>query len=235
MIDISRWIHQFFIKNALAVFVVMVMFGSGLFPEYAAAQDVEEKAYSVGLRVGNLFEVDDAPVNSMPMVVCYVRRKLNPSWSAVLSLDSFAFDVKGASDFLGEHNVKDQEFLGKMSLITASMEYVLCQKIKSLPIQPYVQAGVGIGFVDFDEDDSDSVAGDGQADIEIDADGEVEVVPTISLGVRYPFMSWWYFDAGTRFDYHITQWTIKDRHSGREVHINHFSALGAYAGFGVDF
>ena len=71
--------------------------------------------------------------------------------------------------------------------------------------------------------------------IDIDTDGHLEVVPTVSLGIRYAIRSQWFIDAGTRFDYHINHWTIKDRNSGREVYINQFSALGVYAGFGVNF
>lgn len=235
MTDISCWIHQFFVKNVSAAFVVMLVFGSILFPGHVSAQDAEDKIYSVGLRVGNLFEVDDAPVNSMPMVVCYVSKRLDSSWNAVLSLDSFVFEVEGISDVLGSQIVSETEALGKMSLITASMEYVLCHQINSLPIQPYLLAGVGIGFADFEVDNDDSFAGGSQFDIDIDTDGKVEVMPTVSLGIRYALKTKWFIDVGTRFDYHISHWTIKDRNSGREVRINHFHALGAYAGFGVNF
>ena len=235
MFDMSCWIHQCFIKRASITFVMMVVLGFAFFPDHVSARETGEKTYSVGLRVGNLFEIDDIPVNSMPMVVCYVRRKLDSSWSALLSLDSFVFDVDESTDFSGIHIAEDTEASAKMSLITASLEYVLCQKIKSMPLQPYIQAGVGIGFVDFEIDDADPESGGGESGIDIDTDGHLEVVPTVSLGIRYAIRSQWFIDAGTRFDYHINHWTIKDRNSGREVYINQFSALGVYAGFGVNF
>ncbi len=227
--------NKVFLKNIAIAFLLTVVLGSGLFPDYVSAQEAADKTYAVGMRVGNLFEIDDVPVNSMPMVVCYVRRSLDSSWGALLSLDSFVFDVDDIADVMGSQTPDEMEALGKISLITVSMEYVLCQKINSLPIQPYAQAGIGIGFADFDVDNPDDTAGGGQFDIDIDTNGKVEFVPTVSLGIRYAFKSKWFIDAGTRFDYHISHWTIKDRKSGREVRINHFNALGAYAGFGVNF
>jgi hypothetical protein len=235
MIDISCRIHQSFLKNAAAVFAAIIVIGSGFCPDPVSAREIEDKTYAVGMRVGNLFEVDDIPVNSLPMVVCYVSRRLDSSWSAVLSLDSFVFDVEETADVLGLPTAEETEAFGKMSLIAASLDYVLCQEVNSFPIQPYVQAGVGIGFADFEIDDMDSGDGGSKLDIDIDTDGKVEVVPTVSLGMRYAFKSRWFFDAGTRFDYHISHWTIKERNSGREVRIDHFTALGAYAGFGVNF
>lgn len=229
------WVDRLFSRNAVATFVVFIMLGSGCFPDHVSARDAADKTWAIGMRAGNLFEVDDAPVNSMPMVVCYVSKKLDRSWSAELSLDSFVFDVEDIEDVLNSHSLGEVEAFGKMSFITASLNYVLCREIKSLPIQPYVQAGVGIGFVDFEVDDPDDTAGGEQFDIDIDTDGRVEVVPTVSLGIRYAFKSQWFFDAGTRFDYHVSHWTIKDRNSGREVRINNFTALGAYTGFGVNF
>ena len=243
MNEILYRVYQFPLKNVLRGFskidailiALIIVIGPGLFPDNVSASETAETRYAVGMRVGNLFEVDDIPVNSMPLVVCYVRRSLDPSWSAVLSLDSFVFEVDHVSDILGLATTDKTEALGKMSLLTASLEYVLCQQIKSLPLQPYIQAGLGIGFADFEIDDADSPAGGVDPDIDIDTDGKVEVVPTISLGLRYAFMSRWFFDAGGRFDYHVSHWTIKDRTSGRKNRIDHFSALGVYAGFGVNF
>ena len=228
--------HHLVLKNAAIAGLLIVLLGAGFLPGHAFAGETEEKTYAVGMRAGNLFEVDDIPVNSLPMVVCYVSKRLDRSWNAVLSLDSFVFEAEGLAGALGIQTAAETEALGKMSLLTASMEYIVCDQIHSLPIQPYLQAGVGIGFADFEVDDDDAAAaGSGAFDIDIDTDGTLEVVPTVSLGIRYALKSKWFIDAGTRFDYHISHWTIKDRISGREVRINDFSALGAYAGFGVNF
>ncbi|MEZ4579586.1 MAG: hypothetical protein R2875_16720 [Desulfobacterales bacterium] len=172
---------------------------------------------------GNLFEVD-IPVNSMPLVVCYVRRSLDPSWSAVLSLDSFVFEVDHVSDILG-HATTDKtkrHWVTKMSLLTASLEYVLCQQIKSLPLQPYIQAGLGIGFADFEIDDADSPAGGVGPGHRYrhgwQGGGCSDDKPWTALCVYVAMV----FDAGGRFDYHVSHWTIKDRTSGRKNRIDHF-------------
>jgi len=43
-----------------------------------------------------------------------------------------------------------------------------------------------------------------QYNIKTEADDDVEIMPTVSAGIRYVSESRWFFDAGARFDYHIS-------------------------------
>ena len=231
MTVISSLMSQRVSRIMAAIILLMAICAAGISPEEARAEENKDQIYNIGLRAGNLFEVKHAPVNSMPMVSFYVRREVNDSWGAVLSLDSYVFDIKNTGGILGIPTEKESKASGEMSMITASVDHVFFKDVSCF--QPYVQAGLGLGFVDFDDKDNVSSAGGAPYNIKTEAKDDMEVVPTLSIGTRYMTGSRWFLDAGARFDYHVSGWKIKDRVSGGSVSIDNFYALGAYLGFGV--
>ncbi len=221
-------------KFALTAMLIAIL-GAGMRPINARAQDAlakdaRENLYMIGLQAGNLFQVNDAPIDSMPLVSLYVGRQLSQSLSAVLSLDSFVFDIENTGERLSIPTVGETSAEGRTTFLTPSLNYIF-GRIGS-PLQPYIRAGVGIGFTDFDNEDDSQNENGTPYDIRTNSGEDVEFMPTVSAGIRYDIKSGWFLDAGARFDYHINNWKIEDRVSGRALRIDNFSAMGAYIGFG---
>lgn len=83
------------------------------------------------------------------------------------------------------------------------------------------------------DDTQGAVAGGGQYDIKTDPD--TEYILALALGLRYLLGKNWEAEIAGRYSYHIADWKVTDRISGKVSSIDDYTTNGFYLGVGFRF
>jgi hypothetical protein len=193
------------------------------------AQDLNDQKFAIGIR-GGTFLGDGEPSNDLPMFGIYGRYNWSEKWNMSLSLDYLSGDFERPYKLLGIDSTTelDSDMTNIIITIWGEREFSL----KSQKLKPYIAGGIGIGLVDVD-DLSGNVSGGGQFDIK--TDGGIEFIPALAVGLRYLFGERWEAEIAGRYNYHIADWDVEDRISGKSDSLDNYSTYGFYLGLGFQF
>jgi hypothetical protein len=184
------------------------------------AQDPYDQKFAVGIR-GGTFLSDGEPSNDLPMLGLYGRYKWNEEWHFGLSLDHLSGDFERPYKLLSITSTDelDADMTNIIITLWGEREFIPDGK-KSQKLRPFIAGGLGIGLVDAD-DVSGTVAGGGQFNIETDAG--TEFIPALAVGLRYLFGESWETEIVGRYSYHIADWDVEDRISGKSDSVDNYS------------
>ena len=192
-------------------------------------EDLYDQKFAIGIR-GGTFLADGEPSNDLPMFGIYGRYNWSEKWNLGLSLDYLSGDFERPYKLLGIDSTTELDSDMTNIIITIWGEREL--SLKSQKLKPYIAGGIGIGLVDAD-DLSGDVSGGGLFDIK--SDGGTEYIPALAVGLRYLFRKRWEAEITGCYSYHIADWDVEDRISGKSDSIDNYSTYGFYLGLGFRF
>ncbi|MHC4792330.1 MAG: outer membrane beta-barrel protein, partial [Planctomycetota bacterium] len=197
-----------------------------------SAQDLNDQKFQIGFR-GGTFLADGEPANDLPMFGIYGRYNWSEKWHFGLSLDYLSGDFERPYKLLGITSTDelDADMTNIIITLWGEREFIPDGK-KLQKLRPFIAGGLGIGLVDAD-DVSGTVAGGGQFNIETDAG--TEFIPALAVGLRYLFGERWEAEIAGRYSYHIADWDVEDRISGKSDSVDNYSTYGFYLGLGFRF
>ena len=213
----------------LLVTVMIIAIGICGAASISFSQDLNDQKFQMGVR-GGVFLADGEPANDLPMFGIYGRYNWSEEWHFGLSLGYLSGDFERPYKLLGITSTDELDANMTNIIITVwgEREFILDGE-KSQKLRPFIAGGFGIGLVDVD-DVSGTVAGGGQFDIKTDAG--TEYIPALAVGLRYLFGKRWEAEIAGRYSYHIADWDVEDRISGKSDSLDNYSTFGFYLGLG---
>ena len=216
----------------LLVTVMIITIGICCTTSIVWAEDLRDQKFQFGIR-GGVFLADGEPANDLPMYGIFGRYNWTKKWHLGLSLDYLSGDFERPYKLLGIQSAEELDAAMTNIIISVwgEREFIpASEKLKRL--RPYIAGGLGLGLVDVD-DAKGAVAGGGQYDIKTDAG--TEYIPALALGLRYLLGKSWEAEISGRYSYHIADWKVTDRISGKVSSIDNYSTYGIYFGVGFRF
>jgi len=213
---------------------IMMAIFIGLFSlaDFSYAQDVYDQKFQIGVR-GGAFLGTGEPANDLPMYGIYGRYNWNDKWHVGLSLDHLTGDYEEPYKILAIESAQETDASMTNLIVTVWGEREFrATKGNAKKLRPFVAGGFGIGFVDVDNVRGDTRDGDRY---DITTDPGTEFIPAIAIGLRYLLGRNWEVEVAGRYSYHISDWEVYDRESGRKDSLGNYSTYGIFIGIGLRF
>lgn len=191
--------------------------------------DQIDHTIQIGVRPG-IIGSDGEPSNDMPMIGVYGRYRLNDDWLVGAALDYSEFDFERPNRLLGLKESKEEDAVAEGIYVSVMMEREFMQHSDSM--RPFVSANLGIGIIDV-PDVIIPLEGGGEADIKTDAG--TEIIPGVTVGIRFLVGENLFIEPAARLDYHFTEWDVIDRNTGQKTTVDDYLTWGGYVGVGWRF
>ena len=202
-------------------------------PVQAAAEpQVASRRFDLGLRY-TLMMAGGEPANDMPYVGLLFRYAMNDRWSIGASVDKVEFDFEAPAVYLGLQQdssipTEDSKVKGQQFAVWVDRQYG-----KAPSHLRWFWSG-GVGFTAPSASDARGpLEGGGTFDIQTDIG--TEIIPSFAGGARWILDDRWVFELAGRLDYHVADWTLRDRVSGNTATVGGYLAYGAYVAVAVRF
>jgi hypothetical protein len=208
-------------KKAMVILALVI-------PGLAAAPTAAENGrFALGLRV-NVVAADGKPANDIPGAGLFGHYRLSDRWSLGFALDhSPKFDVERPYEFLGLAGDPEAGEIDADGTSTAVSGWI--ERVYGRPERRTEWFwGVGGGVVAVDVDDVEGPLADGGS-YAITEDVGTELVASARAGLRLRFRRW-DAEASLGLDQHFTDWTVRDRVSGRTTSLDDYQVTGIRLG-----
>ncbi len=178
--------------------------------------------WSVGYRF-ELLTANGDPANDMMGSGAFLGYRANDHIRVVGSFEYVEYDFESPQSTLGfsKNAIEEADSRTRSTLISLDVE-----RSWGAPTQhwrPFAFAGAGMGYTEIDDIRGTA---DGEP-YDIRAEGGIEAVPRGGLGLRYQFGSWM-AAAGGKVEYHVADWELEDRQSGRTGEVGNYTAYGGW-------
>lgn len=185
--------------------------------------------WSIGYRV-ELLTSDGDPANDMMGSGAFLRYAITDRYQAEIAFEYLEYDFESPQRYLEYPRTSGEDTDGRtrLTLVSAKLERAWGRPQQAF--RPFAFLGLGVGYAKLDD-----IAGkaDGQS-FDIDAEGDIETVPAGGVGLRYQ-QARWMVEIGVKAEYHLADWTLEDRRTGRVIEVGDYTAWGAWLGSGVRF
>jgi len=192
--------------------------------------ETDEKKIMIGPRIG-LLGVTDGPTDDFVTLGVAGRYRVNNNWLIGAAVDYTEFDLQRPYQYLGLNSLGSHDASASNTIISAFAEREFDSDLQN-NIKPFITGGLGIGLTNV-EDVRGKLAGGGTYNI--DTDGGTEIIPSLGVGIRFNLGNQWKLEVGARADYHIADWNINDKTSGRSSSVDDYLTLGGYLSLIFDF
>lgn len=172
---------------------------------------------------------DGEPAHDIPRNGIQGRYRIKKDLYITAIVDYTKFDFETPYDLLGIGSVDevDSKVSGYIFGIGAEKEFKFKNQLK-----PYMAGGIAAAFIDADDITGRSPGG---GSYNITTDTGTEFIPFLNAGIRWLFWRTLSLDIGARFEYHLADWKVKDRISGRSTNIDDYFQYGGYIGITIGF
>jgi hypothetical protein len=170
------------------------------------------------------------PANDIPAYGLFARYRLRGPWLVGLALDQSNFDFEQPGNLIDVNPVGVVDASIDSTSVTAWGEYEfrrLGDDGFARRVRPFVGAGVGVAFLG-DDDLSGATETGGAYDL--DVRGGLEIIPGLLAGLRIDITRNLVFEIGARYDFHLTDLSVRDNVSGNSADVDDYSTYGGYVG-----
>jgi hypothetical protein len=160
----------------------------------------------------------------------FVRYLVSEDWYVGIGVDFLKFDFERPYKLLSLNGAMENDADASNTIIRAWLEREFSPVSEYLT--PFGSAGIGLGIPEAD-DIRGNLTPAGTYSIETDPG--TEIIPSLGCGLRYQPWDRLGLEIGVRLDYHIADWEVKDRVSGRKTTLDDYFAYGAYLNAMIQF
>lgn len=193
----------------------------------SAASEADDKFF-VGPKI-TITTGDGEPAHDIPRIGLNGRYLLKRDLYITSSIDFTEYDFERPYKLLGIGSVDevDSKVSGIIFGVGAEKDFRLNDQFK-----PYVAGGMAVALID--ADDIVGISPDGHS-YNITTDTGTEFIPYLNAGIRWEFWRNLALDLGARLEYHLADWEVTDRFSGRSYNIDDYFQYGGYVGIALSF